>query len=79
MRRSTPSEAHIDAQEDKLAHATLEQRELISNASKILRRARAVGQVDVVIRRPNEDYAAPLTHADDRRHAVDVLGQTLDV
>jgi hypothetical protein len=71
-------QAHIDAQEDKLAHATLEQRELISNASKILRKARAVGQVDVVLRRPNGDDAL-LTHADDRRHAVDVLGETLDV
>jgi hypothetical protein len=29
-------QAHIDAQEDKLARATLEQREIINNASKIL-------------------------------------------
>jgi hypothetical protein len=70
-------ETHIRAEEDKLSHATPEQRALINEASTVLRKARAVGQVGITLRRPNgEDALRP--HNDDHRHAVDVLGRAID-
>ena len=70
-------QAHIRVEEDKLSHATAEQRALISEASTVLRKARAVGQVGITLRRPNgEDALRP--HNDDRRHAVEVLGRATD-
>jgi hypothetical protein len=71
-------QAHIDAQEDKLAHATLEQRELISNASTILRKARAAGQVDVILQRRHNGENALRPHSEDRRHVIDALGKVID-
>ena len=80
-RDARPSDEEIDAlhtrirgEEDKLGHATEEQRNLITNASAVLRKARAVGQAGITLRRPNgEDALHP--HVDDRRHAVDIMGR----
>lgn len=80
-RDARPSDEEIDAldsrirgEEDKLGHATEEQRTLITNASAVLRKARAVGQAGITLRRPNGEDAL-LPHVDDRRHAVDILGR----
>ena len=83
-RDARPSDEEIEAlqtrirvEEDKLSHATEEQRALISEASTVLRKARAIGQVGITLRRPNgEDALRP--HDDDRRHAVEVLGRATD-
>jgi hypothetical protein len=68
----------IRAEEDKLAHATPEQRALIDRASITLRKARAVSQADVTLRRSENGEDALLAHADDRRHVVDALGKLID-
>jgi hypothetical protein len=70
-------EARIRMEEDKLARATPEQRSLIDEASAVLRKARAVAQVDVVLRRPNGEDALS-SHTEDRRHLVDALGTVID-
>jgi integrase len=83
-RDARPSDDEIDAlqrlirtEEDTLAHATDEQRALIDDASAVLRKARALGQVAVTLRRPNgEDALAG--HLDDRRHSLEVVGEALD-
>ena len=83
-RDARPSDEEIEAlqtrirsEEDKLSHATDEQRALISEASTVLRKARAIGQIGITLRRPNgEDALRP--HNDDRRHAVEVLGRATD-
>jgi hypothetical protein len=83
-RDARPSDEEIDAlqtrirdEEDKLSHATAEQRTVISEASAVLRKARAVGQAGITLRRPNgEDALRP--NVDDRRHAVQVLGRATD-
>ena len=69
---------HIRAEEDKLAHATPEQRALIEDASVTLRKARAVAQVEITLRRRESGEDALLGHIDDRRHVVDVLGTLID-
>jgi hypothetical protein len=66
---------HIHAEEDKLAHATSEQRALIESASVTLRKARAVAQVDITLRRRENGEDALLTHINDRRHIIDAVGQ----
>jgi hypothetical protein len=66
---------HIHAEEDKLAHATSEQRALIESASVTLRKARAVAQVDITLRRRENGEDALLTHIKDRRHIIDAVGQ----
>jgi regulator of protease activity HflC (stomatin/prohibitin superfamily) len=65
----------IHAEEDKLAHATSEQRALIESASVTLRKARAVAQVDITLRRGENGEDARLTHVNDRRHIIDAVGQ----
>jgi regulator of protease activity HflC (stomatin/prohibitin superfamily) len=80
-RDARPSDEEIDAlqkrirgEEDKLGHATEEQRTLINEASAVLRKARAVGQAGITLRRPNgEDALHP--HVDDGRHAVEIMGR----
>jgi hypothetical protein len=69
---------HIHTEEDKLTHATTEQRVLIENASATLRKARAVAQVDVTLRRREHGEDALLTHVGDRRHIIDEVGQITD-
>jgi integrase len=69
---------HIRAQEDKFARATPEQRALIEEASVTLRKARAVAQVEITLRRRENGEDALLGHIDDRRHVVDVLGTLID-
>jgi hypothetical protein len=68
-------QCHIRTEEDKLAHATSEQRALIDNASATLRKARAVAQVDITLRRRENGQDALLTHINDRRHIIDAVGQ----
>ena len=68
-------QGHIHTEEDKLAHATSEQRALIDNASATLRKARAVAQVDITLRRRENGQDALLTHINDRRHIIDAVGQ----
>lgn len=68
----------IRAEEDKLACATPEQRALIEEASVILRKARAVAEVDITLRRRKNGEDALLAHIDDRRHVVDALGTLID-
>ena len=70
-------QSHIRAEEQKLAHASPEQRALIDNASAVLRKARAVGEVAITLRRLNGEDALQ-KHRDDRRHTVEVVGQALD-
>jgi integrase len=83
-RDARPSDDEIDAlqrlirvEEDKLAHATEEQRALINDASAVLRKARALGQVALTLRRPSGEDALH-GHRDDRRHTVEVVGQAFD-
>jgi hypothetical protein len=68
----------IRAEEDKLAHATPEQRGMIDQASITLRKARAVAQVEVTLRRSENGEDALLAHNADRRHVVDTLGKLID-
>ena len=68
----------IRAEEHKLARAKPEQRALIEEASVTLRKARAVAQVDITLRRRENGEDALLAHIDDRRHVVDVLGTLID-
>ena len=68
----------IRAEEDKLARATPEQRALIEEASITLRKARAVAQVDITLRRRENGEDALLVHVDDRRHTIDALGKLID-
>jgi hypothetical protein len=70
-------EKRIHDEEDKLRHATPEQRALINEASTVLRKARAVAQVGLVLRRPNGEDALT-AHREDRRHVVDALGKVID-
>ena len=63
-------EKRIHDEEDKLRHATPEQRSLINEASTVLRKARAVAQVGLVLQRPNCEDALQ-AHSEDRRHVVD--------
>lgn len=83
-RDARPSDEEIEAlqtrirgEEDKLSHATDEQRAMISEASTVLRKARAIGQVGITLRCPNGEDALRPDH-DDRRHAVEVLGRATD-
>jgi hypothetical protein len=69
-------EARIHLEEGKLARATPEQRWLVNEASAVLRKARAVTQVDVVLRRPNGDDA--LSSDTRGRNLVDALGTVID-
>lgn len=69
---------HIRAEEDKLARATPEQRALIEEASVTLRKARAVTEVDITLRRRENGEDALLGHIADRRHVVDALGILID-
>ena len=66
-----------DSSNTKLQHATPEQRALINEASTVLRKARAVAQVSVVLRRQNGEDALR-AHSEDRRHVVDALGTVID-
>lgn len=59
-------------------HATLEQRAMIDQASITLRKARAVAQVQVTLRRSENGEDALLAHSADRRHVVDALGKLID-
>ena len=68
----------IRAEEDKLARATPEQRTLIEEASVTLRKARAVSQVDITLRRRENGEDALLAHIGDHRHVVDALGKLID-
>jgi integrase len=68
----------IRAEEDKLGRATPEQRALIEEASITLRKARAVAQVDITLRRRENGEDALLGHVDDRRHTIDALGKLID-
>lgn len=70
-------EKRIHDEEDKLRHATPEQRALINEASTVLRKARAVAQVGLVLRRRNGEDALA-AHNEDRRHVVDALGKVID-
>ena len=77
-RDARPSDEEIEAiqqrirtEEDKLAHATPEQRALIDNASITLRKVRATTQVDLTLRRRENGEDALQAHIDDRRHVVD--------
>lgn len=70
-------QTRIRSEEDKLSHATDEQRALISEASTVLRKARAIGQIGITLRRSTVDDALR-PHNDDRRHAVEVLGRATD-
>ncbi|WP_217160827.1 tyrosine-type recombinase/integrase [[Mycobacterium] fortunisiensis] len=83
-RDARPSDEEIQAlqqrirvEEDKLTHASPEQRALIEDASITLRKARAAAQVDITLRRPNGEDAL-LDHGDDRRHVVDAIGTLID-
>ena len=49
--------------------------QLIENASVTLRKARAVAQVDITLRRRENGEDALLTHINDRRHIIDAVGQ----
>jgi len=73
----TALEKRIHDEQDKLQHATPEQRALINDASTVLRKARAVAQVGIVLRRPNGEDALR-AHSEDRRHVVDALGTVID-
>jgi len=82
-RDARPSDEEIEAielrirlEEDKLARATPEQRSLIDEASAVLRKARAVTQVDVVLRRPNGEDA--LSSDITGRNLIDALGALID-
>jgi hypothetical protein len=84
-RDARPSDEEIDAlqqriraEEDKLAHATPEQRALIDQASITLRKARAAAQVQVTLRRSENGEDALLAHSADHRHVVDALGKLID-
>jgi hypothetical protein len=68
----------IRTEEDKLARATPEQRTLIEDASITLRKARAVAQVDITLRRRENGEDALVAHGDDRRHVVDALGTLIN-
>ena len=70
-------QTRIRAEEDKLSHTTEEQRALISEAKTVLRNARAIGQVGITLRRPNDEDALR-SHDDDRRHTIEVLGRATD-
>lgn len=68
-------EKRIRSEEDKLALATPEQRTLIEDASTTLRKARAAATVDLKLGRRSEAADSIwTTFADDRRHAIDTLG-----
>lgn len=68
----------IRAEEDKLDRATPEQRGLIDEASRTLRKARAASQVELTLRRPNGEDALSIGHVDDGRNVVDALGCLID-
>ena len=46
-----------------------------TNRTATLRKARAVTQVDITLRRRENGEDALLTHIDDRRHIIDAVGQ----
>lgn len=84
-RDARPSDEEIEAiqqrirtEEDKLAHATPEQRALIDNASITLRKVRATTQVDLTLRRRENGEDALQTHINDRRHVIDAIGNLID-
>lgn len=83
-RDARPSDEEIEAlytrirdEEDKLSHATDEQRALIDDASTVLRKARAIGDVGLTLRRTDGTDALQ-ANRDDTRHAIDVLGPATD-
>ena len=83
-RDARPSDEELEAlqtrirdEEAKLSHATDEQRALINDASTILRKARAIGEVALTLRRTNgTDALHPNRH--DTRHAIEILGPATD-
>ena len=84
-RDARPSDEEIEAiqqrirtEEDKLAHATPEQRALIDNASITLRKVRATTQVHLTLRRRENGEDALQTHINGRRHVIDAIGNLID-
>ncbi|SLF34060.1 phage integrase family protein [Mycobacteroides abscessus subsp. abscessus] len=84
-RDARPSDEEIEAlrqrigeEEDKLAHATPEQRALIDEASTTLRKARAAATIDLKLGRRISELFDDDILGDGRRSAIDAVGAFTD-